>query len=100
MKRGTLWGFGLMALASALLALSAMSLVKDYRSYEMAREAKAKRLAERDALLVQRDAAREAVEKLKTDSLMRERLIRSMGYIKPGEKVYVVASNSTANASP
>ncbi|MDA1190621.1 MAG: septum formation initiator family protein [Candidatus Poribacteria bacterium] len=96
---GRLWSVAVLVIAVVLLALSGSSLVADYRGYQQAREIKKERTAARDALIAERDRVLETVEQLKNDPSTREGLVRTMGYSKPGEYIYLVTKKSTASTT-
>jgi len=87
---GGRWRSIALVISGTLFVLTAFRLVGDYELYQEARAIRAARIAERDALLEQRTRAEETVRRLRDDPFTQEQLVRSMGYAKPGEIVYVI----------
>jgi len=90
------WNIGVFVLSLGLLGLWTYRLVGDIEAYRQARELKAKRLAALRFAEAQRDAAREYVQRLRTDRETKEELVRGMGYAKPGEEIYVILPTPTS----
>ena len=100
--RGRWWRGAIMAISFVLLALFTLRLVDDFRAYRRAVDLKAERVASLERLVAERDEARSMLEKLRTDSLTREQLLRSNGYVRPGEQVYVIvpSAHATTEGAP
>jgi cell division protein FtsB len=97
------WNIGIFVISAVLLALWTHRLVGDVRAYSEARAIKRARLEELERLRTQRDQALEYVYKLRSDRETLERLVRSMGYVRPNEEVYIIpqlksASETSENA--
>lgn len=81
----------LSVLAVVMLLISLYRFVEGFQNWQEAREIKRRSLDELAELERERDRLKVQVEKLKTDTLTKERLARRLSYIKPGEVVYKVA---------
>ena len=90
------WRAAITLIAFVLLALATYRLADDYRAYRRARDLKVERVAELARFRAERDEAQTTLERLQTDALAREQLVRSHGYIRPGEEVYVILPASDA----
>lgn len=91
MKFGTRWGYiGAFVLSLAVLGLWTYRLVEEVRAYRQTRHLKAERLATLRLAEEQRDAAREYVRRLREDFHTKEQLVRSMGFARPNEEIYIV----------
>lgn len=91
MKFGTRWGYiGALVLSLVVLGLWTYRLVEEVRAYRQTRHIKAERLAALRFAEEQRDAAREYVRRLREDYDTKERLVRSMGFVRPNEEIYII----------
>ena len=97
---GPWWRGAILLVSFVLLALAAYRLADDYRAYRQAVGLKEEQVEELERLDAERDAARTMLENLHTDPLTREQLVRSMGYVKPGEQVYVLVPAERAAGGP
>ena len=77
-------------LAVVMLLISLYRFVEGFQNWQEARQIKRHSLDELAALERERDRLKIRVEKLKTNSLTKERLARRLGYIKSGEIVYKI----------
>ncbi len=94
--RGRWWRGGIMLISFLLLALSTYRVADDYRAYRQAQELQTEREADLERVTAERDDAVATLQKLRSDPLTREQLVRSNGYVKPGEAVYVIVPEGSS----
>lgn len=63
-------------------------LIDGYQRWQESKVIYRQALAENDQLREERDRYARQIERLRSDPLEQERLVRSVGYIKSGETVY------------
>lgn len=73
-----------------MLLISLYRFVEGFQNWQEARQIQRRSLEELAALEHERDRLKIRVEKLETDELTKERLVRRLSYIKPGEIVYKI----------
>ena len=88
----------LSVLAVVMLLISLYRFVEGFQNWQEAREIKRRSLDELAELEGERDRLKVQVEKLKTDTLTKERLARRLSYVKPGEIVYKVSPSPDASS--
>ena len=94
--RSRCWRGGIMLISFVLLGLVTYRVADDYKSYRRAQELQVERVADLERVTAERDDAVATLEKLRSDRLTREQLLRSNGYVKPGEKVYVIVPEGSS----
>lgn len=80
-----------------VLLISSYRFVKEFQNWQKVRQIKQDYLEDIKELELKRDNLKVKVEKLKSDKLIQERLVRRFGFIKPGETVYKVVRSRTTS---
>lgn len=80
-----------------VLLISSYRFVEEYQNWQKARQVKQEYLDDLRELELKRDRLKVRVQKLKSDELNQERLVRQFGFIKPGETVYKVVRSRTTS---
>ena len=87
---------GLSILALLFLFISLYRFVQGFQNWQEARAIRNHSFEELARLAQKRDLLKGRLEKLQTNELAKERLVRRLGYIKPGETVYKIAKSAVA----
>jgi cell division protein FtsB len=80
-----------------VLLISSYRFVEEFQNWQKARQVKQDYLEKLGELEQKRDRLKLRAEKLKSDELNQERLVRQFGFIKPGETVYKVVKSRTTS---
>ena len=96
-KRRNLWSLLASIAIAGVLALCLSKLPGDWNKYQDAMEIKKKKLTQLESLEEQRDTLRQRSIDLESDSLEKQRLLRSQGYGRPNEQRYVLRTKGEPN---
>jgi cell division protein FtsB len=80
-----------------VLLISSYRFVEEFQNWQKARQVKQDYLEKLGELEQKRDRLKLRAEKLTSDELNQERLVRQFGFIKPGETVYKVVKSRTTS---
>lgn len=75
-------------------------LFEAYHTWQESKAVYQQALAHNEKLMAQRDEYGRQIERLRSDPLEQEWLVRSFGYIRPGEKVYRIIPSEGETAEP
>ncbi|GIX06134.1 MAG: hypothetical protein KatS3mg115_0537 [Candidatus Poribacteria bacterium] len=92
------WWLVLTGIPLLLLILVGTRIAQEWGAFRQAQAIRREYLARREQLLQERSRLRHLVETLQNDPLTQERLIRSFGYVRPGETVYVVPREPSSSS--
>ena len=93
-KRRNLWSFIASVAIAGVLALCLSRLSGDWNKYQTAIDIKEKKLTQLTSLEEKRDQLIQRADDLESDSLEKQRLLRSHGYGRPGERRYLLRTQS------
>ncbi len=80
-----------------VLLISSYRFVEEFQNWQKVRQVKQDYLVRLKELEQKRDRLKDRVQKLKSDDLNQERLVRQFGFIKPGETVYKIVRSRTTS---
>lgn len=80
----------LCVIAIPLLIIGLYQFVNRYAEWQDSRVSKLHQQDKIDQLIKTRDELKRYIDELETNEFAQERLVRSLGYIKPGEVVYQI----------